>query len=82
MKTPLLILAIGMGIAWVICKAAQRCFDDEDPDLDWYDNYKVENCPHTGDKTLVNVSSACNCEIVHTVCDDCGATLKVDIDCP
>lgn len=74
----------------VIMYIAKHCFDDDDPDMFWYDNYDgchepyvalKNHCDHTGDKTLVNESSAVNCETVLTICDDCGKILKRETDC-
>lgn len=93
---PWILICIGLAAACILITfIAYNCFDDNDPDQDWYDNYAagefyqeagrpyVElpfNCKHEGDKTLVTVSSPVNYEVVHTVCDDCGQTLNVDVD--
>jgi hypothetical protein len=64
------------------------CFNDEDPDMDWYDNYAVAErphiepspspspCKHTGEKSLVCEWTVCGCEKVNTYCDACGAMIK------
>lgn len=91
-----LICIILAALCILIVLIAYKCFDDNDPDQDWYDNYAASEfyqeagrpyvalpfyCNHEGEKTLVTVSSPVNCEVVHTVCDDCGKTLDVNVDC-
>jgi len=56
-------------------------FNDKDPDQQFYYNYAILQCPHTGEKTDVVVNSCVTCETVHTVCDDCGQVLNVRHDC-
>ncbi|WP_166964669.1 hypothetical protein [Yeosuana marina] len=75
----LLLIVIGI-MAIIVLVFSLISFDDEDPDMDWYDNYAVLECPHLN-KSLVTVSSSVNCETVHTVCDDCSKVLKVEHDC-
>jgi len=71
-----LFVIVLMAFAFV----ANRCFDDNDPDLYPYDNYAVLDCPHY-EKTDVTVSSNVTCETVHTICDACGKVLNVRTDC-
>jgi len=65
----------------VLCLLAEFCFDDNDPDMCWYDNYAVIQCPHQGEKTDVVVNSCVTCETIHTICDDCGEVLNTKTDC-
>jgi len=67
------------GLAFVIL--ANNAFDDEDPDMYWYDETQVITCPHQGEKTDVVINASVTCETIHTVCDDCGQVLNVRIDC-
>lgn len=78
MKILIIILVV---IIFVLYKLANKCFDDEDPDLDWYNNYAKQNCPHEGEKTDVIIDSAVTCEVIHTICDDCSQVLNVKIEC-
>lgn len=80
MQKPIIILAIITFGIYLLNKLANRCFDDNDPDLNWYDNYKVDKCPHLN-KTDVTVESNVTCETIHTICDDCGKILNVRTDC-
>lgn len=66
------------------------CFNDNDADMFWHDNYAEcqrpyvaakETCNHTGDKTDVVVWTTTTCECVHTICDNCGKVLKENTDC-
>ena len=56
------------------------CFDDNDPDMDWYDNYTTIQCPHI-EKTDVIVNATVTCEEVWTVCDNCSEVLNKRTDC-
>lgn len=65
------------------------CFNDEDPDMDWYDNYQVaerphvelhEQCSHTGETTHVVYWAAASIETIRTICDDCGETISTRIE--
>jgi len=76
-----LVIALVMLFLYLLGKLANGCFDDTDPDMQYYDNYAVIACPHTGEKTDVCVASCVTCETIHTVCDDCGTVLNVKIDC-
>lgn len=59
---------------------AVYCFNDDDQDQFWYNEFATGDCPHEN-QSKVNVSSAVNCETIHTVCDDCSQVLNVEIDC-
>lgn len=48
MNTTLIILIAVIVIALVYC-AISRCFDDDDPDLNWYDNYAAPKDKHLKD---------------------------------
>lgn len=82
MKTFLLILVVIAIIVYVFGLISLFCFDDEDPDIDWMDNYAVVACPHPPDhRTDVVVASSVTCETIHTICDDCSAVLNTRTDC-
>lgn len=84
MKTLSIILIVIMALCLllfiIIAIVSQFCFDDKDPDLNWHDEYTVIKCPHLNTTDVV-VSSAVNCEEVHTICDDCSKVLKRRTDC-
>lgn len=80
MQTLLLIVVVIAIIVYVYGLISLFFFDDADPDMDWYDNYTVIDCPHI-EKTDVVVESNVTCEVVHTICDDCGQVLNTRIDC-
>lgn len=80
MKLILIVIVIIVFIVCVFYLFSNNVFDDEDPDMDWHDNYAVLDCPHINQR-LVTESSAVNCETVHTVCSDCGKVLNIEVDC-
>lgn len=91
MNTSLIILIAVIVIALVYC-AISRCFDDDDPDLYWYDNYAAPikgatptygaiNCKHDKGKTDIVVDSTVTCEEVWTICDYCQEVLNKRTDC-
>lgn len=66
--------AVFFGGVFVVCVLAHLVFDDEDPDLFWYDNYAVIECPHLHLFDVVEEAFA-NYELVGTYCTDCGERL-------
>lgn len=81
-------------IILILCILSKRCFDDTNPSMFPYDNYALPSkgygnshpvtppdCQHTGEKTNVVKWVTTTCEQVHLVCDDCGKTLDIKIDC-
>lgn len=86
MNTSLIILIAVIVIALVYC-AISRCFDDDDPDLNWYDNYaappkdaKPMGCSHF-EVTDVVKSAGVTCEEVWSICKQCGEVLNKRTDC-
>ena len=76
------IIAILSIIVFIFC---HFCFDDQDPDMDWYDTHTESEhpnvamnteCNHSGEKSLVCEWTICGCEKVNTHCDDCGEIVK------
>jgi len=45
MDTSISILAIVTFLIYLACKIARNCFDDQDPDLNWYNNYAAPPAP-------------------------------------
>ena len=80
MKTFLLIIFVFAVIIYVYGLISLFCFDDQDPDQYWLDNYAVIECPHINVSDVV-VNSTVTCETVHTICDDCSKVLNVRTDC-
>lgn len=79
--TAIILTIIVLVMILILSRVSKCTFNDNDADQFWYDNYAVLECPHQGSKSLVSVDSSCGCETIHTVCDDCGKTLKVEIEC-
>lgn len=87
MKTSIILFALAVFALRIFCKICERCFDDNDPDMFWYDNYAAPSkgyygndlpqlkCQHLGEKNLVAEWTACGCEKVNMHCDDCGKIL-------
>lgn len=73
-------MAVLLVLFVIIAIVAQFAFDDKDPDIYWLDEYTVTKCPHLHTTDVV-VSSAVNCEEIHTICDDCSKVLKRRVDC-
>ena len=79
------------AMSLLIILIAYRCFNDEDPDMYWNDNYQVAErphvalntpCKHTGEKSLICEWTICGCEKVNTYCDDCGKMIaQGDVEC-
>ena len=80
MKTLTLVIATIIAIGYLFHRLSQLCFDDDDPDMDWMDNYVVFDCPHIN-VTGVVVESSVTCETIHTICDDCKKVLNIRTDC-
>lgn len=80
MTTAITIISIIVGFVWILSRVASRCFDDNDPDMYWYDNYTVIKCPHL-ETTDVTVDSTVTCETIHTICDACGKVLEQRTEC-
>ncbi len=66
------------GIA-LIGVLAHMVFEDDDPELLWYDEYAVIECPHL-DLTDVVEEAFADYELVGTYCFDCGERLSVRQD--
>lgn len=89
METYKIILIVLAIIVVGIFVVAHFCFNDKDPDMDWYNNYTeaerphipYKTCLHKGGKTIKSIGNVVNCETVQLVCDDCGETLKQETDC-
>lgn len=77
----LILIVLAVTIIGILLIFSNDCFDDLDPDMFFYDEYSVIQCPHKGQKTDVVVNSCVTCETIHTVCDDCGEVLNVKTDC-
>ncbi len=84
MSTMLIIVSIilvAILFVYLICVFVSRLiFNDQDPDMYWYDNYSVIECPHLK-CTIRVVDSVATCEVTHTICDDCGEVINEHIDC-
>jgi steroid 5-alpha reductase family enzyme len=81
MSTSVIVL-IGIVVLFIVLFCvAHNSYDDSDVDMNWYDNYTVIKCPHTGEKTDVVVESSVTLEVVHTICVACGEVLNIKIEC-
>lgn len=76
----LLILVVIIRFVYAFVKLANRCFDDDDADMYWHDNYAVVKCPHLGEKTDVVVNSNINVEEIWTCCDSCGDVVNKRVE--
>ena len=64
-------LALFFGAIALIGFVAHFCFDDADPDLNFYDNYSVIDCPHLEQTDIVEECFA-SYELVASYCTACG----------
>lgn len=82
------IISIIVIILAVVYTLAHRCFDDEDPDMYWSDNFAdppkgIEApapCQHL-EATDIVVNVACTCEEIYTLCDSCNQVINIRTDC-
>lgn len=82
MKTIIVVTAAVCAISYLGWLVSILAFDDDDPDMDYMDNYAVSTCPHPEKhRTDVVVQSHVTCEVIHTICDDCSAVLNIRTDC-
>ena len=70
-----------------LCKLAENCFDDEDPDM-YIDTFSPPSkctqaligCTHP-EQTDIVVETATTCEDIWTICDVCSEVLNKRTDC-